>query len=340
VAGLALPKVECVETTDTYGRFVAEPLEPGFGVTIGNSLRRILLGSMPGAAVTWVLIEGIQHEFSTIPHVKEDTIDFLLNIKAVRIRPLSQRSGKLFLEAAGEGKISAGDIQTTADFEIANPDLYLATLDSKKARLSVELNVELGRGYLPASSSDGLTIGAIPIDAVFTPVRRVNFAIDRSSVREGSNEEKLLLEVWTDGTITPLEAVSQSASILVEQFSCFRELARALREEGAELSWQRLIPPEQYHMPIDRLNLSTHTYNSLRRGGVTTLGQILEKGIDGLSTLAGFGAKSKEEVETVLKELDLPSTSESEEKKEKKKRQSASSKKARGGSKQQEEDNE
>ncbi len=338
MAGLALPKIECVETTDTYGRFVAEPLERGFGVTIGNSLRRILLSSLPGAAVTSVLIEGIQHEFSTIPHVKEDTIDFLLNIKAVRIRPLSQRSGKLFLEAAGGGEISAGDIQTTADFEIANPDLHLATLDSAKARLSLELNVELGRGYLPAGSSDGLPIGVIPIDAVFSPVRRVNFTVDRSSAREGSNEEKLLLEVWTDGTITPLEAVSQSASILVEQFSCFRELARTLKEEGAEFSWQRLIPPEQYHMPIDQLSLSTHTYNSLRRGGVTTLGQILEKGVDGLSTLAGFGAKSKEEVEAVLKELDLPSTAEGKEKK--KKRRSASSKKAGGDSKQQEEDNE
>ena len=340
MAGLALPKVECVETTDTYGRFVAEPLERGFGVTIGNSLRRILLSSLPGAAVTWVLVEGIQHEFSTIPHVKEDAIDFLLNIKAVRIRPLSQRSGKLFLEAVGERKISAGDIQTTADFEITNPDLHLATLDSAKAKLSIELNVELGRGYLPASSGDGLPIGVIPIDAVFSPVRRVNFAVDRSNVREGSNEEKLLLEVWTDGTITPLEAVSQSASIIVEQFSCFRELARALKEEGAEFSWQRLIPPEQYHMPIDRLNLSTHTYNSLRRGGVTTLGQILEKGVDGLSTLAGFGAKSKEEVEAVLKELDLPSTVGGKEKDKKKKRRSASSKKAEGDSKQQEEDNE
>jgi len=340
VAGLALPKVECIETTDNYGRFVAEPLERGFGVTMGNSLRRILLSSLPGAAVTWVLVEGIQHEFSTIPHMKEDTIDFLLNIKAVRIRPLSQRSGKLFLEASGEKEVSARDIQTTADFEIVNPDLHLATLDSAKARLSVEFNVELGRGYLPASSSDGLVIGAIPIDAVFSPVRRVNFAVERSSAREGSNEEKLLLEVWTDSTITPLEAVSQSASILVEQFSCFRELARALKEEGAELSWQRLIPPEQYHMPIDQLNLSTHTYNSLRRGGVTTLGQILEKGIDGLCTLAGFGAKSKEEVETVLKELDLPSVSEDKEKKKKKKKQSASSEKAEDSSIEEEDDKE
>ena len=327
MAGLALPKVECIETTDTYGRFVAEPLERGFGATMGNSLRRILLSSLPGAAVTWVLVEGIQHEFSTIPHIKEDTIDFLLNVKAIRIRPLSQRSGKLFLEVKGEKQVTAGDIQTTADFEIANPDLYLATLDSPKAKLSVELNVELGRGYLSTSSSDSLPIGTIPIDAVFTPVHRVNFTVDRSNIREGDNQEKLSFEVWTDGTITPLEAVSQSAAILVEQFSSFRELAKTLKEEGTELSWQRLIPPEQYHLPIDLLNLSTHTYNSLRRGGVTTLGQILEKGVGGLATLAGFGAKSKEEVDTVLKELDLPVTADAEEKKEKKKK-SASAEKA------------
>ncbi len=327
MAGLALPKVECVETTNTYGRFAAEPLERGFGATMGNSLRRILLSSLPGAAVTWVLVEGIQHEFSTIPHIKEDTIDFLLNVKAIRIRPLSQRSGKLFLEVKGEKQVTAGDIQTTADFEIANPDLYLATLDSPKAKLSVELNVELGRGYLSTSSSDSLPIGTIPIDAVFTPVHRVNFTVDRSNIREGDNQEKLSFEVWTDGTITPLEAVSQSAAILVEQFSSFRELAKTLKEEGTELSWQRLIPPEQYHLPIDLLNLSTHTYNSLRRGGVTTLGQILEKGVGGLATLAGFGAKSKEEVDTVLKELDLPVTADAEEKKEKKKK-SASAEKA------------
>jgi DNA-directed RNA polymerase subunit alpha len=323
VAGLALPKVECIESTDTFGRFVAEPLEKGFGVTLGNNLRRVLLSSLPGAAINWVLIEGIQHEFSTIPYIKEDTIDFLLNTKAVRIRPLTQRSGKLFLEARGEKEVTATDIQTTADFEISNPELHLATLDSPKAKLSVEFNVELGRGYVPASSSDSLPIGAIPIDAIFSPVHRVNYRVEQSSVREVSQQEKLILEVWTDGTITPLEAVSQSASILVEQFSCFRELAKTLKEEGAELSWQRLIPPERYHMPLDELALSTHTYNSLRRGGVTTLGRILEMGLDGLAALAGFGAKSREEIETVLQGIDLPFIPEAKVKKERKKRQPA-----------------
>jgi DNA-directed RNA polymerase subunit alpha len=327
LAGLALPKVECVEGTETYGRFVAEPVEKGFGVTLGNALRRVLLSSLPGAAVTWAMIESVQHEFSTIPHVKEDTIDFLLNVKAIRLRHLAQRSGKLRLEAQGEGQVRAGDIKPSADFEIVNPELYLATLDAPEAKLDVEFNVEIGRGYVPASSSDSLPIGSIPIDAIFTPLRKVNYSVEPSSLREGSNQEKLILEVWTDGSISPIEAVSQSAALLIEQFGCFRELAKAITQEGAEIVWQRLIPPEKYLMPLDQLNLSTHTYNSLRRGGVTTLGQILEKGLDGLCALAGFGAKSREEVETALKHLDLPFIPEAKDKKEKKALRAAASKK-------------
>ena len=325
MAGIALPKVECIEGNETYGRFVAEPVEKGFGVTLGNAMRRVLLSSLPGAAITWVMIEGLQHEFSTVPHVKEDTIDFLLNVKEIRLRHLAQRSGRLRLEVEGEGQICAGDIKPSSDFEIVNPELYLATLDSPKAKLSVELNVEIGRGYAPASSSDSLPIGTIPIDAIFTPVRKVNFVVEPSSLREGGNQEKLILEVWTNGSISPIEAVSQSAAILIEQFGCFRELARAITQEGAEVAWQRLIPPEQYLMPLDQLNLSTHTYNSLRRGGVTTLGQILERGLDGLCGLAGFGAKSREEVEAALKRLDMPFIPEVKEKKQKKKRASKTS---------------
>jgi len=325
LAGIALPKVECIEGNETYGRFVAEPVEKGFGVTLGNAMRRVLLSSLPGAAITWVMIEGLQHEFSTVPHVKEDTIDFLLNVKEIRLRHLAQRSGRLRLEVEGEGQICAGDIKPSSDFEIVNPELYLATLDSPKAKLSVELNVEIGRGYAPASSSDSLPIGTIPIDAIFTPVRKVNFVVEPSSLREGGNQEKLILEVWTNGSISPIEAVSQSAAILIEQFGCFRELARAITQEGAEVAWQRLIPPEQYLMPLDQLNLSTHTYNSLRRGGVTTLGQILERGLDGLCGLAGFGAKSREEVEAALKRLDMPFIPEVKEKKQKKKRASKTS---------------
>ena len=303
---MLLPKVECVESTETYGCFVAEPLVKGFGVTLGNCLRRVLLSSLNGAAVNWVMIDGIQHEFSMIPHANEDTLSFLLNIKALSIRSLTQRSGKMIIEANGEGEITGANIVTSADFEIVNPDLHLISLDSPEARLSVELNVELGRGYSPAGSNDDLLINTIPIDAIFTPVRKTNFTVESSGLGESSGQEKLILEVWTNRTISPIEAVSQSAAILVEQFSAFRELARTLAEEGAELSWQRLIPPEQYEMALDQLNLSTHTYNSLRRGNITTLGQLLEKTSEGLASLAGFGVKSQEEVEEALKGLNLP----------------------------------
>lgn len=303
---MLLPKVECVESTETYGCFVAEPLVKGFGVTLGNCLRRVLLSSLNGAAVNWVMIDGIQHEFSMIPHANEDTLSFLLNIKALSIRSLTQRSGKMIIEANGEGEITGANIVTSADFEIVNPDLHLISLDSPEARLSVELNVELGRGYSPAGSNDDLLINTIPIDAIFTPVRKTNFTVESSGLGESSGQEKLILEVWTNRTISPIEAVSQSAAILVEQFSAFRELAKTLAEEGAELSWQRLIPPEQYEMALDQLNLSTHTYNSLRRGNITTLGQLLEKTSEGLASLAGFGVKSQEEVEEALKGLNLP----------------------------------
>jgi len=328
LSGIVSPKVECLETEGNYGRFVAEPIESGMAVTLGNSLRRVLLRHLPGAAITWIQVEGIQHEFSTIPHIKEDTLDLLANIVAIRIRPLSQRSGKMRLEVDGEKEVHASDIRTTADFEIANPELHLATLDSPKARLSLEFNVELGRGYLEASSSESLPIGAIPIDAIFTPVRKANYHIERSSAREGLNYDKLILEIWTDGTISPTEAITQSASILMEQFSCFRELARAVADEGAEPSWHRLLPPSQYNMPIDQLNLSTHTYNSLRRGAITTLGQILEKGLDGLTALAGFGAKAREEVEAAIAALDLPGTPHSPEKKQEKEKKKKKGKEA------------
>ncbi len=298
-------KVECLETTGNYGRFAAEPLERGNSITLGNALRRVLLSSLPGAAVTWVKIEGIQHEFSVIPHVKEDVIDFLLNVKAIRLRPLTNRPGKLFLEVEGERKVYAGDIKPSADFEIANPELYLATLDSSEAKLYVEFNVELGKGYVSAGSSSGLPVGAIPVDAVFSPIRQVNYSMELIHPGQEGSPERLILEVWTDGTISPSEAVSKASAILIDRLSYFRDLVKAPVPEAA-LSWRQLLSPEQYNMPLEQLHLSTRTYNSLRRGGITTLGQFLEKSREDLLSLPGFGAKSQEELEKVLKDLGLP----------------------------------
>jgi DNA-directed RNA polymerase subunit alpha len=296
---LSIPTVTCVESNVNYGRFLAEPLEPGFGVTLGNALRRVLLGSLPGAAVTWVKIEGIQHEFSPIPYVKEDAMEFLLNVKQLRLCPLSRRPGQLLLEAEREGKICAADIKPSADFRIANPELYLASLDSSKAKLYVEFNVEMGRGYMPAKSADGLPVGALPVDAIFTPVRKVNFSVE--SIKPGQEEspEKLILEIWTDATIAPWEALNQSAIILINQFTSFRDfevpMAKALS-----------ILPEQYDTPLEGLNLSTRSYNSLKRAGIFTLGQLMEKGREGLPPLPGLGAKSRAEVEELMAKFGSP----------------------------------
>jgi DNA-directed RNA polymerase subunit alpha len=296
---LSIPTVTCVESNVNYGRFLAEPLEPGFGVTLGNALRRVLLGSLPGAAVTWVKIEGIQHEFSPIPHVKEDAMEFLLNVKQLRLCPLSRRPGQLLLEAEREGKICAADIKPSADFRIANPELYLASLDSSKAKLYVEFNVEMGRGYMPAKSADGLPVGALPVDAIFTPVRKVNFSVE--SIKPGQEEspEKLILEIWTDATIAPWEALNQSAIILINQFTSFRDFEVPMAKALSILS-------EQYDTPLEELNLSTRSYNSLKRAGIFTLGQLMEKGREGLPPLPGLGAKSRAEVEELMAKFGSP----------------------------------
>jgi len=302
---LAIPRIECVESRENYGRFLVEPLEKGFGVTLGNTLRRVLLGYLPGAAVTRVKIEGIQHEFSTIPYVKEDTTEFLLNVKALRLKSLSDRPGKLTLEVEGEGQVYAADIKPSTDFEIANPELYLATLDSSEAKLYVELDVELGEGYRQAESSDNLPVGTIPLDAVFTPIRKVNFNVELTQMGQETSRERLYLEVWTDSTISPTDAISHSASILIEQLSPFVEYPQISQMKAEEQLIRLGIPDEQYNMPVDQLELSVRTMNCLRRAGITTVGELISKGEKELLALRNFGQKSKQELEERLNVLGL-----------------------------------
>jgi DNA-directed RNA polymerase subunit alpha len=286
-------------------------LEAGFGVTLGNALRRVLLSSLPGAAVTWLQIDGVQHEFSSIPYAKEDVIEFLLNVKQLRLRPLSHEPGKLILEAAGEGKVCAGDIKPSADFQIANPELCLATLDSSEAKLRVEFNVELGRGYVPANPSDSLPVGALPVDAIFTPVHKVNFLIEPVRPGEERSPERLILELWTDGTISPAEAVTQGATILINQLSPFRQLEVPV-EERIAIGSGLPISAEQYNTPVEELGLSTRSCNSLKRGGIFTLGQLVERRQEGLPPLPGFGKKSQAEVESLVTKLGSPFASKGE----------------------------
>ncbi len=302
---LTLPRIESVESKDNYSRFSAEPLEKGMGITLGNALRRMLLGYLPGAAITSAKIDGIQHEFSTIPNVKEDTIEFLLNLKSIRLKANSGRSGKLMLEVAREGEVHASDIKPSDDFEIVNPDQYLATLDSPDANLNVELNVELGEGYRQADTSANLPIGVIPIDAIFTPIRKVNFTVEPMHVGRETSRERMYLEVWTDGTISPVDAVSRAAALLVEQLEPFVDLVQEPRGGIEKKAVPAAIPDEKYNMPIEELDLSVRTMNSLRRGGITTVGELVSKGEKELLSLRNFGQKSRQEVEERLKSLGL-----------------------------------
>ena len=301
---LVVPRVECIDSSDNYGRFITEPLEKGFGVTLGNAMRRVLLGYLEGAAVTRVKIEGIQHEFSTIPHVKEDTIEFLLNVKALRIKSLSGRASKLVLDVSGEGVVTAADIQPSTDFEITNLDLYLASLDSEESRLYVEFDIELSRGYREAESSDNLPIGVIPVDAVFTPIQKVNFSVEPIQVGRETGSERLYLEVWTDGTITPADAISNSAAILREQLSSLAGYTTVSEEEEGE-EGRLAVPDELFNMPVEQLNLSVRTLNCLRRGGIATVGELISKGEKDLLNLRNFGQKSKKEIDERLESLGL-----------------------------------
>jgi DNA-directed RNA polymerase subunit alpha len=298
------PHLTIEEESETYARLVAEPLAPGFGITLGNALRRALLGSLPGAAVTSVRIEEVVHEFSTIPGIKEDTMELLLNFKQIRLRPLSDRPGKMYLEVTGPASVRASDIQVAADFEIVNPDLYLATLDGEKSHLTVEFTVERGRGYLPADQSDGLPIGVIPVDAIFSPVQKVNYHVEHTRVGQMTNYDKLVLEVWTDGTMTAADAVSRSADLLRDELLIFAQLGKpeaAVVEHGVGRGVA--LPPDKYNTPIEELNLSVRAYNCLKRSGLMTVGQVLEKSEEELLTLRNFGQKSYDELKSRLIEL-------------------------------------
>ncbi len=305
MAGLLVPHIECTEQTQNFGRFVAEPLEKGFGITLGNSLRRVLLGYLSGAAITQVRIEGVQHEFTVIPNAKEDVIDFLLNLKEVRIKPLSEHGGTLTLEIEGEGRICAADIKPSADFEIINPELCLITLNNPKSRLYVEMDVEIGTGFRPAESTENTPVGTIPVDAIFTPIRKVNYAIEPTHLGRETSRERLRMEIWTDGTMSPVDAMSRAASILIEQLTPFVEFVKISQMKAEERAIRLSIPDEKYNMPVEQLDLSVRTMNCLRRSNITTVGELVAKGTKELLKLRNFGQKSYQEIEDRLSTIGL-----------------------------------
>jgi len=301
------PEIEIEEEDGAYARVGIGPLLPGFGMTLGNSLRRVLLSSLQGAAIVSVRVDGIMHEFSTMPHIKEDTIEFLLNVKELRLRALSDRPGTLILDVAGrEGEVTGADIQAPEHYEVVNPELHLATIDSAEGKLFVEFNADRGRGYVPAGQADGLPIGVIPMDAIFTPVRKVNYRVDHARVGQSTNFDRLILEVWTDGSMSGVEAVSRSADILIEQLKLFSGLGKpALPMVQRGLGAGVMLTPDLYETPIDELGLSMRAYNSLRRSGLMVVGQIMEKSEDELLNLRNFGRKSYDELLEKLQQMGL-----------------------------------
>lgn len=308
------PKMATAEISDDgrYGKFVWEPLERGYGITLGNSLRRVLLSSLPGAAVTAVKIDGVLHEFSTIPGVREDVTDIILNIKELCLKLYVDEPKVLRLEVSGQRDVTAGDIQEDADVEILNPSLHLATLDTD-ARLSMEIYVEKGRGYVAADKNKrpDQPIGVIPVDSIYSPITRVKFGVTDTRVGNVTNYDKLTLEVWTDGSLRPDEAVTNVAGILVNYLTLFhisQEVAVGPKTEGPE---SPAPEPEQQAgdkiltMPIDDLDLSVRSHNCLKRAGINTVYELVQKTEEEMMKVRNLGRKSLEEVKKKMGELGL-----------------------------------
>ena len=298
------PNIEVEEADEQYGKFVAGPLPKGYGMTLGNPLRRVLYSSLPGTAVTSVKIEGVLHEYATIPHVKEEVSEILLNIKGIRLRSEVDRPGKLRLEVAGQGEVCAGDIMASSDYEVVNPELHIATLDSDQAKLSVEFNVDRGTSYKEAEG-EGLPIGVLPVDAIYGPVRKVRyFTTENIRVGQRTDLERLTIEVWTDGSISPINALQQAGNELVTRFFLFANAERVVDGDGAPpVALQ--ISPEMYSVPVEQLDLSSRTLNCLKRAGLDQVGHILEMKPDDLLEIRNFGEKSLHELYGRLRESNL-----------------------------------
>jgi DNA-directed RNA polymerase subunit alpha len=288
-----------ITNTKTQGNsasYAIEPLEAGYGMTLGNTLRRVLLSSLSGAAVTSLRIEGVLHKFQDIPGVMEDVTNMMLNVKRLHLRSFSDHPVSMRLEASGKREVTAADILAPSTIEVVNPELHIANLEHAHAHLAMELVVERGRGYVPAHAQEDQPIGVIPVDAIYTPVQKVNYSVEHTRVGQMTNFEKIVLEITTDGTITPDEALRQSADLLVRHFALLAKYRAHLPEsEKPRLSgWP--IPQNIYDLPIEELNLSVRAYNSLKRGDIMTVGQVLSMSEEDLLSVKNFGEKSLQQL--------------------------------------------
>ena len=302
------PRIECIEspTDESYGKYVIEPLERGYGTTLGNSLRRVLLSSLPGTAVTSIRIAGVQHEFSTIPGVKEDVTEIVLNIKRIIARLHSDEPKTVYIEASGECEVTAGDIKADSEVEILNPELHIATL-GPDASLSIELTVDHGRGYVPADKNKGpqQVIGTIPVDSIYTPVLKVNYAVENTRVGNQTDFDKLTLEVWTDKTISPRDAVSLGAKILVDHFTLFTDLSDSIGNRSTVVEKVETQRDKVLEMTIEELDLSVRSFNCLKRANINTVEDLISKTEDEMIKVRNLGRKSLEEVEHKLAMMGL-----------------------------------
>ena len=302
------PRIECIESPadESYGKYVIEPLERGYGTTLGNSLRRVLLSSLPGTAVTSIRIAGVQHEFSTIPGVKEDVTEIVLNIKRIIARLHSDEPKVVYIEASGECEVTAGDIKADSEVEILNPELHIATL-GPDASLSIELTVDHGRGYVTADKNKGAQqiIGAIPVDSIYTPVLKVNYAVENTRVGNQTDFDKLTLEVWTDKTISPRDAVSLGAKILVDHFTLFTDLSDSVSNRSTVVEKVETQRDKVLEMTIEELDLSVRSFNCLKRANINTVEDLISKTQDEMIKVRNLGRKSLEEVEHKLAMMGL-----------------------------------
>lgn len=303
------PKIECVESdeSNSYAKFVIEPLERGYGITLGNSLRRILLSSLPGAAVTSVKIDGVLHEFSTVPGVKEDVTEIILNLKSIALKIDGDDGPRtMYVDARGECEVTAGDIKTDGDVEIINKDLHIATLNAD-ARLYMEINIDKGRGYVTAerNKEPNHPIGVIPIDSIYTPVKRVNYTVEDTRVGQVTDYDKLTFEIWTNGTTKPDEALSLAAKVLIEHLKLFMTLTDHVSDVSIMVEKEDDKKEKVLDMTIEELDLSVRSYNCLKRAGINTVEELTQRTVEDMMKVRNLGKKSLEEVEQKLAALDL-----------------------------------
>jgi len=302
------PKIECVETAEngTYGKFVVEPLERGYGITLGNALRRILLSSLPGVAANSIKIDGVLHEFSTIHGVKEDVSELILNIKELALKMSGEGPRTIYIDAEGPGEVTGADIKADGDVEVVNKDLHIATLDDG-GKLFMEININSGRGYVSQNKNktDDKPISTIPVDSIYTPVKRVNFTVENTRVGQITDYDKLTIEIWTNGTIRPDEAIGLSAKILIEHFKLFMTLTDHADNVEIMIEKEEDKKEKVLEITIEELDLSVRSFNCLKRAGINTVQELTEKSMDDMMKVRNLGKKSLEEVEQKLEGLGL-----------------------------------